>query len=60
MLIGIMVLVVKHSVPKSKKPSHIQAWARFAPVVSAAAIFAIGVYMTGVAVGAFPVIRMIG
>jgi ABC-type nickel/cobalt efflux system permease component RcnA len=60
MLIGIMVLVVKKSVPKSSKPSHVEAWARFAPLGSAAAIFAIGVYMTGVAVGAFPVIRMIG
>jgi ABC-type nickel/cobalt efflux system permease component RcnA len=60
MLIGIMVLVVKKSVPKSRKPSHVEAWARFAPLGSAAAIFAIGVYMTGVAVGAFPVIRMIG
>jgi ABC-type nickel/cobalt efflux system permease component RcnA len=60
MLIGIMVLVVKKSVSKSNKPSHVQAWARFAPLGSAAAIFAIGVYMTGVAVGAFPVIRMIG
>jgi nickel/cobalt exporter len=60
MLIGVMVLVVKKSVPKSSKPSHVEAWARFAPLGSAAAIFAIGVYMTGVAVGAFPVIRMIG
>jgi nickel/cobalt exporter len=60
MLIGVMVLVVKKSVPKSNKKSHIEAWARFAPVFSAAAIFAIGVYMTGVAVGVFPVIRVIG
>jgi len=60
MLIGIMVLVVKKSVPKSNKQSHVEAWARFAPLGSAAAIFAIGVYMTGVAVGAFPAIRVIG
>jgi hypothetical protein len=60
MLIGVMVLVVKKTVPKSSKPSHVEAWVRFAPLGSAAAIFAIGVYMTGVAVGAFPVIRVIG
>lgn len=60
MAIGMMVLVVKKSVPKSSKPSHAAAWARYAPVLSAALIFAIGIYMTGVAMGAFPVVRLIG
>ncbi len=60
MAIGMMVLAVKKSVPASKKPSHVAAWARYAPVFSAALIFMIGIYMTGVAVGAFPVVRFIG
>jgi len=60
MLIGVMVLVVKNSVPKSSKPSRVAAWSSYAPVFSAALIFAIGIYMTGVAFGAFPVIRVIG
>jgi ABC-type nickel/cobalt efflux system permease component RcnA len=60
MAIGVAVLVVKNSVPRSRGQSHLAPWARYAPVFSAAVIFLIGVYMTGVAAGAFPVIRVIG
>lgn len=60
MLIGVMVLVLKNSAPKSKRPGRVAAWAQWAPVGSAAIILVVGVYMTGVALGTFPIVRLIG
>lgn len=60
MLIGFTVLLLKKSVSGGARSARLAMWARFAPVVSAASIFVIGIYMTGVAMGLLPVLRGIG
>lgn len=55
---GLLVLYAKNLLPESKRTNN--AFFRYMPVVSAAAIVVIGVVMTGVSAGWIPAGRLIG
>jgi ABC-type nickel/cobalt efflux system permease component RcnA len=60
MLIGFVVLFLKNRVAGDHEQSHVGPWATYLPVASAALIFLVGIYMTGVAAGYFPLLRLVG
>ena len=55
---GMLVLYAKNLLPETKRNDN--AFFRYMPVVSAAAILVIGVLMTGVSLGIVPASRFIG
>jgi nickel/cobalt exporter len=57
MAIGLAVLGAKALVPATKRPEASSVWMQILPVASAAIIFLIGIFMTGVSLGWLPVIR---
>ena len=60
MLIGFAVLLVKKKATGTRVQEHAGVWARYVPVGSAAIILLVGIYMTGVAAGYFPLVRFLG
>ena len=55
---GMLVLYAKNLLPETKRKDN--AFFRYMPVVSAAAILLIGILMTGVSLGIVPASRFIG
>lgn len=57
--IGLFVLFAKRMVPEKHRNSE-SAFMKWMPVLSAAFVLLVGIYITGVSIGLFPTIRFLG